>query len=289
MMREFSLVCKSKKLNVITFDMENPSAILIHLHGLGSNFQYDTYTDNDFKNRFNFFSKIKIKSYGLEFEGHGKSDGQSGYIDNFNNLIYNFETLYNYIKYTYNNLPIFVLAESMGCCVIIKSIIMKKFDLKGIVLLAPLLGISDSIRPSNTIINNIIRLSYLFPKSKIVGTKNMNEGCDNEKYNLLKTLNKYLYRGKFMLSTARECYINGEFVYNNCENIDIPIIAFHSTKDKVTCYKKTEQFINKIKSIDKELVLFEDGNHTLLVPLNDNDIKPFIILSKIINWINNKI
>ena len=45
-----------------------------------------------------FLKKANILSYGLEFEGHGKSDGLSGYIYDFDRLVSNFDTLYHFIN-----------------------------------------------------------------------------------------------------------------------------------------------------------------------------------------------
>lgn len=289
MIREFSLVSNNKTINIITHNLETINGIIIHLHGLGSNFQYDTHTYNDFDKRVEFFSKINLLSYGLEFEGHGKSSGENGYIEDFDNLIKNFESLYQYIRYTHSNKPIFVIAESMGACVIIKANIIKFFEIKGIILLAPLCGIAEDIKPSNFLTKTIINLSYYYPKYKLIGTKNMDEGCSNKKYNLLKQLNEYAYKGKFMLSTGRECFINSNFIFENKEQFNIPILAIHSKTDKVTCHKKTIDFINKIASSDKEIFILDKGNHTLLVPLDNNDMQPYIILSKILNWINLRI
>ena len=47
--------------------------------------------------------------------------------------------------------------------------------------------------------------------------------------------------------------------------------------------------MNNIKSKDKEIFLLDKGNHTLLVPSDDNDYYPTVIMSKIINWINKRI
>ena len=56
-MREFNLI-SNNKINIITHSIINPSCILIHIHGLCSNFQNDTYTMNDFKNKLNFLVKL---------------------------------------------------------------------------------------------------------------------------------------------------------------------------------------------------------------------------------------
>lgn len=289
-MREFNLISNNKNINIITHSINNPSCILIHIHGLCSNFQNDTYTMNDFKNRVNFLSKISILSYGLEFEGHGKSEGIKGYIYEFDRLVANFDTLYNFIKYKYQNIPIFVLAESMGAVVLIKSLILiKNYNLNGIILLSPYFKVCDNLMPSETKKNLVLRLSYMFPKKKLAGCDNMNLGCSNKKYVLLSSLNKYRYEGKFMLSTIREIYLNSIFVNENADKIYTPILAIHNKNDKVTCYKGTINFMNNIKSKDKDIFLLDNGNHTLLVPLNDNDYYPTVVMSKITNWINKRI
>jgi len=289
MVSEFKLISNNKVINIITHSINSPSCILIHIHGLCSNFQNDTYTMNDFKNRINFFSKINILSYALEFEGHGKSDGVNGYIYDFNVLIKNFESLYDYIHYKHPDLKIFVLAESMGAVVIMKSVITKEFNLSGIILLSPYFKVTEEIMPSEFRVKMAIKLSYKFPMMRVGNSKDNELGCSNKKYNLLSTLNEYRYEGKLMLSTLREIYLNNLYVNENCDKVITPILAIHNKNDRVTCYKGTINFIDKIKSEDKEIFLLEDGNHTLLVPLNDDDYQPYVVMSKITNWINRKI
>jgi alpha-beta hydrolase superfamily lysophospholipase len=198
-------------------------------------------------------------------------------------------TIYRYVKCIYSSKKIFVIAESMGGCVILKSCLKYNLKLDGVILLAPLCGVNDELLPSQNIINLVLKISYYFPSYKMIGTHKMNEGCCNPKYNLLKTLNKYAYKGKFRLSTSRECYLSSRWVFENKEKFNLPILAIHSMTDKVTCYKKTKSFIDHSSSVDKELFLLEDGHHTLLVPLFNKDYQPIIILSKIINWRNNRL
>jgi acylglycerol lipase len=287
-MKQFYLVSNHIKLNILTHHIKNPKGILIHLHGLGSHFQNNTGTYNDFKNRINFFSKISIKSYAVEFEGCGKSDGLRGYISNFNSYINNFKTIYDYIKYKYPNLPLFILAESMGGCVIIKANIIKKYNIDGIILLAPMCGLSK-MKISNFSLNCLVNYSYICPKKRVI-CNNKDIGCNNLKYNIISELNEYDYKyDDIRFSLLRECYINYNFINKNANKFTVPVLAIHSKTDKITCYKKTIEVINKISSQNKELFILDNGHHHLLIPEDNNDIKPFIILSKITNWINLKL
>lgn len=288
MINEFYLVSNHVKINIISHSIENPSCILIHLHGLCSHFQNHSGMYNDFEKRIMFFKKINILSYALEFEGCGKSDGERGYIPSFKNYENNFKTLYNYIKYKHPNKKIFILAESMGACVIIKSLISDCFNICGVILLAPLCGIGSEVKVSNTYLNFFKMLSYIKPRFKIKNN-NIQLGCNNIKYNMLNEVNDYSYKDSYNISLLRECYDN--FTYNNlnAHKINTPFLAIHSKLDKVTCYKKTIHFINMISSDDKEVFLLDKGHHGLLISEHDYDYKPYVVLSKITNWINNRI
>ena len=178
----------------------------------------------------------------------------------------------------------------MGAVVIVKSVIMiRNYNLKGIILLSPYFKVSDNLMPSEFKKKIALKLSYIIPTKKIAGNNDISIGCSNKKYELLSTLNEYRYTGKFMLSTIREIYLNNIFVNDNADKFEFPVLAIHNKNDKVTCYKGTVDFINKIKSEDKEMFLLEDGNHTLLVPFNDDDYQPSVVMSKITNWINRRI
>ena len=83
------------KLSVITHKLDNPDAILIHLHGLHGHFQYIYNCIDDFNERIEYFKKANILSYALEFRGHGKSSGKKGVINNIDNFVESFNNIYH--------------------------------------------------------------------------------------------------------------------------------------------------------------------------------------------------
>jgi hypothetical protein len=76
-MKEFSLINKrNQEINILEPNFSNiPKGILIHVHGIGSHFQPVFDSIDELDNRNKLFSTINLKSFGLEFHGHGKSDG----------------------------------------------------------------------------------------------------------------------------------------------------------------------------------------------------------------------
>lgn len=285
-MKEFYIVDRGEKINVIHDELENPECILVHLHGLNSHFQFVYDCQNEFNYRIKYLQKAKISSYALEFLGHGKSGGIKGYIDNFDKIITNVLSLLTYIEFKHPNIPIFLFGESMGGAISIKLGTLSK-KIKGIILLAPMCGINENKIPSNFKLNCLVKLSKIFPKWKLLGTNNDESLCSkNKEYNNKRILCEYEYNGKIMLATGRECVNLIKWIHENSQYFDKPVLAIHSKKDLVTSIKQTEIFINNSKSKDKELYQLDDGEHRLLIPTNNYDPVPDSILSKITNWIN---
>jgi alpha-beta hydrolase superfamily lysophospholipase len=115
---EFYLINKNNlKLNILEGGyLNSPKYIVVNIHGIGSHFQpiiNDECFDNFFS-RSKIFRNKKIKSFALEFQGHGKSEGTMCLIDNFNNLIEDICVLIEYLNQRYPSVKKYLIAESMG-------------------------------------------------------------------------------------------------------------------------------------------------------------------------------
>ena len=99
--------------------VDNPLAVIINVHGISSHFQEFYKSEDNLEYRDNFYQE-SYKSYDLEFHGHGKSNGIRCSIDKFDNLVDDLYCLVKYVSNIYKNIPIFIIAESMGGAVAIK-------------------------------------------------------------------------------------------------------------------------------------------------------------------------
>ena len=64
-------------------------------------------------------------------------------------------------------------------------------------------------------------------------------------------------------------------------------IVFHSKTDPITNIENTKLFVDGCNAKNKKFIELEEGNHTILVPLNNIDIQPHNIMMQIIDWIFN--
>jgi alpha-beta hydrolase superfamily lysophospholipase len=290
-MNEYFIKSKNGKINIIEGNnVIDVKAVILHVHGIGSHFQFVYPNLDNFSTRDNYLSKFNYKSIGFEFHGHGKSDGLHCYINDFNDLIDDLNTVLYYISNIYINKPIYLFAESMGAAVCLKYLIdQKNTYIKGLILISPMCGIDDHLKPSPLVTNILLQTSKIIPSWKLATTtkKMSTENVINKEYIDARNLCSFSYKGSLRLSTVRELYINSLWTPNNAHHLNIPILIFHGLKDKITTPIGTQIVFEKMKSNDKELILLPQSEHCLLVPNNIDDLTPNFIIAKLIVWLNN--
>lgn len=275
--------------------INDPKAVILNVHGLGSHFQYIYPNLDELVCKDRFFSKFNFKTFGFEFRGHGKSFGTRCYINDFDILLEDLDCVIKFINKKYPNINIFMCAESMGGAVCLKYLISNsqiKY-IKGLILLSPLCGIDEHLKPSPLVTNILLILSKIIPKAKLAfTTKKMgSETVINQEFLDAKENCPYGYRGAHRLGTVRELLKISLWLPENVETINYPTIFFHGLHDRITTPSGSIDSFNKIKNKNKELVLFPESEHCLLVPNNYDDLTPNFIYVKILDWIekNNSI
>ena len=287
-LREFSLInYNGLKLNILEGDYVNgPKAIIINIHGIGSHFQPISPENNfdSFYTRDEFFIKYNIKSYALEFHGHGKSEGDKCLINDFDDLIGDIKVLVDFINMRYPSVNIFLMAESMGGNVAIRYCI-RYNDIKGLILLSPMCGIKDDIIPNWFIRKLLVPISHIIPNLPLIAGHQSEMSVNNVEYNKMKKQCIYNYHGYIKLGTGRECLNASLSLPSIVHNFMTPVIAFHDIDDKITDACTTELFINNCNSLDKQFISIKNSHHSLLLKNDDNTNNPKEILDNIVSWV----
>ena len=290
-MKEFKINnLKNIPLNIIEgTDINNPRAIIINIHGISSHFQELYYSEDCIRFKDSLFSSDGLKVYALEFHGHGKSGGLHCSIDNFNDLVDDLHCLVTYVKKNNIDVPIFLIAESMGGAVAIKYNIKYQFisPIKGYILMAPMCGIDDRLKPNPVAISILMFLSNIIPTFPALDTNSkMSDSCQNQFFVELKRKCKYNYSGKMRLNTARECYYTSLWIKEHGNLFNAPLLLLHGIDDTITNPQLSIDFYNNMPNKNKDIYLPKNTDHTLLIGVDKNDEHPKIVLNKIHNWIN---
>ena len=255
-------------------NIENPKGIIIMLHGIGGHFQVICDGTDCYPFKSNLFSKSNYKTYGLEFSGHGKSDGLRCSIDSYEDLIDEIRTLILYLKNIYTTQKFFIYAESMGAglSIVYQMKYKEESFIDGFILMAPMIGFSDEIKPSSFVLNTLLFLSKIIPTVPFLGTtSHISNVCKNEKFTEARLNCSYQYNDKMRLNTVRECYLISEYIKDNLEHFTLPLFVLHSVDDTVTDPYKTIEFYRQHPNEKKKIYLTHDANHILTLGNDDND------------------
>lgn len=277
------------KINIVEgINTNNIKAIMLWVHGFGGHCQYVDDTLDELVNKDFFYSKFSLKTIGFEFIGHGKSDGEKFYIEDINILVNILDIIIMHIKNKYNNIKIIICAESMGCTIVLKYLLnYKQDDIYPLIFLSPMCGIEKSNLPNPIITNMLICLSYFLPTFQTPCLDINDNITDNEEYNIKRSNSIYSFNNIYKLSTSHELYKLNEWVQNNIDKIEKlqnNFLIFHGKLDNICSHTMTFNVFKNVKN--KEIILFQNKKHILLVQNNQNDIIPNIIYNKILEFIN---
>ena len=307
---QYLIKSKLGNINIIEgIDVPNAQAIILHIHGIGSHFQFVYKNLDDFSERDYHLSKFDYKSVCFEFYGHGKSEGPRCCINNFDDLVDDLIAVILHLKTKFSNksskhIPIYLFAESMGAAVCLKFIItstnLDALDaISGLIFISPMCGINPDLKPGPIMTSILMFASNIIPEWKLVTTTNKmgTRNVINKDFIKARDASPYIYKGAHRLSTARELYLNSLWTPENAHLINksakskskpISILIFQGLCDKITPYACTKHVFDQIPLDNKELVLLPSSEHCLLVQNNESDLTPNFIIAKIVCWLNNQ-
>lgn len=273
MTHNFTLTNNNIKLNILTHEIENPKAVLIHIHGLFQNFQNTDINENKsiFENKIKILEKLNIVSYAIELRGHGLSQDVNICNNTFDDYVSDIDTLVNHIKLIHPIIPIHIIGESMGGAVAIKYCL-KYNNIKSIILLSPLIGVSPVISMGLNIMKNInISDPYFMFYINILRT------------NIVK-YNNYIskYNDEDLFKAMKEFINILDYIKNNSIQFSTNIMAIHSKDDMLTNCNTTEIFINECKADNKLFIPIEGDCHNLCGEIKTRDD----VYKNICEWLN---
>jgi pimeloyl-ACP methyl ester carboxylesterase len=107
--------------------------------------------------------------YGLDYEGHGRSDGLQGYVPDFELLVRDCDDYFtSVVVRSQSQSKRFLLGESMGGAVALLLHLRRPEFWSGAVLVAPMCKIADDMRPHPLVVNILKAMTSIIPTWKIV-------------------------------------------------------------------------------------------------------------------------
>lgn len=264
------------RLATFRFHHPHPKALVFIFHGL----HISSY---DFSHIGKTLYESGFAALAFDQEGHGKSEGIKGVVSSLEEYSADCEKFIMGAKELYpSGVPVFCLGLSMGGTLCILTALRIPNEIKGLILLAPSLGVNPDFEPFlqklvlclNACCCGKLKVKALDPA--LLSRNPYFAGYLSE--------NPEFYSGKISVRTAA-LMING---FNRLQprlpNVHNSILLFHGGQDKVVSLQQSKDFITNSKSADKKIIIYPEMFHAVT---HEPELEK--ILSKTISWLNKRV
>ncbi|XP_011000712.1 PREDICTED: monoglyceride lipase-like isoform X3 [Populus euphratica] len=278
--REFSLFVTARSDNLFTQSWTPVSAkirgLVVLMHGLN---------EHRFVGRYNDFAKELnangFKVYGMDWIGHGGSDGLHGYVHSLDYAVDDLKSFLDKILTENPGFPCFCFGHSTGAAIVLKAMMDPKVEasVSGVVLTSPAVGIQPS-HPLVVILAPV--LSFLLPTFQLNSgnKKGMPVSRDPDAL-VAKYSDPLVYTGSVRVRTGYEILRTTAYLQQNLKRLRVPFLVLHGAADTVTDPDASRKLYEEASSADKTIKLLEGLLHDLLIEPEREEI-----MKDIIDWFN---
>lgn len=264
-------------LNYKIWKIENPRFLLCISHGLGEHID-----------RYDSFARIMndngIAVSGMDYRGHGKSEGKKGHSPSFQSLLDDFNSLVAKSASEIPEVPLILFGHSMGGNVLANYLNQKKEStisdrIKGAIISSPWLELE--MTPSKIEISLASGLSKIIPSFTLPNRINP-EKISSDPVEVEKYIQDPLVHGMISLKLFTDVYIYGQTAIDNAPKTSIDCYVYHGSDDKVTSQKASERYATHL----------QNGTYKIWEGLRHephNDVRKDEVIQSIIDWIYSSI
>ncbi|XP_042499211.1 monoacylglycerol lipase-like [Macadamia integrifolia] len=243
---------------------------------------------NEHSGRYSDFAKQLnangFKVYGMDWIGHGGSDGLHGYVHSLGYAVSDMKEFVEKVTAENPGLPCFCFGHSTGAAIILKALLDPKIEavIEGVVLTSPALR----VQPSHPIVGMLAPIfSFLLPKYQFGGAnkKGMPVSRDPEAL-VVKYSDPLVYTGSIRVRTGTEILQLTTYLQQHLRRLSVPFLVLHGTADTLTDPEASQKLYEEASSADKSIKLYEGFLHDLLFEPERDDIANHIIY-----WLNSRV
>lgn len=248
----------------LTNDMQ---AVVVLVHGLAEH-------SGRYKYLADKLNEEKIGVYRFDHRGHGKSEGERAYYENFNELIDDINFIVELAKEEHSNLPIFLIGHSMGGFGVTSFGTKYPNKVNGIVVSGGL------TRDNKGIIVGIPM--ELDPHFQI--PNELTDGVCSVEAVRIDYANDPLNCKAFTAGLAQELGKGVNWLKENSDIFNYPVLLLHGFEDALVSYQDSLDFFNEINSKDKQIKIYGNLYHEIF-----NEYSKDEVIKDAIGWIKNRI
>lgn len=252
--------------------VENSKAVVVIVHGLCEHLgRYDYFTKR--------LNEAGYTVYRFDNRGHGKSAGERGYVENFQDFFEDADKIVNMAIEENKHAPVFMFGHSMGGFITAGYGMKYTNKLKGQILSGAAvieLPIFEDLKRDNYFESHPLEKSPNALSSLICRDRKVVEDYDNDPLVLKETNLKLL----------GEAFVKGPiWIKENVKNYTYPCLILHGENDQIVIKEASKWLFENTNSKDKNIKIYPKCYHEIL---NEKEEK-HIVIDDILNWIEAKL
>eukprot|EP01138_Halocafeteria_seosinensis_P007493 gb/GECG01007659.1/.p1 GENE.gb/GECG01007659.1/~~gb/GECG01007659.1/.p1 ORF type:complete len:327 (+),score=26.57 gb/GECG01007659.1/:1-981(+) len=218
--------------------------------------------------------------FSMDMVGHGKSEGDRGYVSDFQHYVEDCKQLIGEVTPSYRtrNLPTFIYAHSFGSLVSLSALLeMDQSQFKGFACTGPAVKISDDMAsPTMQFFSSM--LSSTLPRLPV---QNLSDQVSRnpvvvEQYRR----DPLVARGPITARWGNETINATKRLTARLPEIKLPLYVIHGEQDVLVTVDAAHHLYENIGSTDKTKNIIDGGYHEVL-----NDTQAEHALGKIVGWL----
>ena len=230
-----------------------PKAVLLVAHGLAEH-------SGRYINIVNHFVPKGYAVYGFDQRGHGKSQGQRGYVERFSHFVSDLKTFSGIIRSKHRDAKIFIVGHSVGGTIATAYAVHYQDEFDGLVLSGATLKVGASVSSGLIIVARV--LSLLLPK---MGLDVIDASAISQDKTVVDAYvdDPLVYRGKIRARLGAELIKATQILLPQMSKIYLPILIMHGTADRLSDPRGSEILYDRVSSRDKTLKLYGGFYHEI--------------------------
>eukprot|EP00271_Cylindrocystis_brebissonii_P005803 TRINITY_DN1809_c0_g1_i1.p1 TRINITY_DN1809_c0_g1~~TRINITY_DN1809_c0_g1_i1.p1 ORF type:complete len:400 (-),score=49.34 TRINITY_DN1809_c0_g1_i1:617-1816(-) len=236
------------------------------------------------------FAAAGYAVFGIDYEGHGRSEGLRCYIKNIDDLVDDCNAHFKSIRESeqYRGKARFLCAQSLGGAVAL--LLHRKYpdSCDGAILLAPMVKISDKLKPPPPVTFVMKGLAKILPTWPILPTSDVLASANRDPKKLEKIrANPYTYTAKPRLGTGLVLLNAANHLESTLDQVTCPYLLLHGEADSVTDPAISRLLYEKAQSTDKTFNLFPGMWHDLTEGELDENVD--VVYEVIFAWLDPRV
>lgn len=248
-----------------------PQAVILLVHGLAEHSgRYDEFA--------NFLADAGIATYAPDLPGHGKSDGERGYVRRFREFTDALGDMLAIVRRAHPDIPVVLFGHSMGGLIAADFLLQHQDEFVAAVLTGA--AIKAPKQPSKTalFVNKLI--SAIMPR---FGAMQLDASAISRDPQVVSDYDSdpLVYRGKVSARLVNELFATMNSVVTDAAMLQLPLLIMHASADLLTAVDGSKLLHRKISSGDKKLVIYEGLYHEIL-----NEPERMTVMEDILRWLD---